>query len=336
MDRKMPWEKSQFGKEVQAAVGAVREASRLCRAVQNQIALDSIEKSDKSPVTIADYGSQALICRALYEVFPGVSIVSEEESSELQKPENADLLDRLVTQVNKIRQYSDAGEVLSWIDWGKKAPDPGYFWTVDPIDGTKGFLRKDQYAIALALISKGEVNVGVLACPNLQTDPNNPTARGAIFAAVRGAGAFELSLESEDEMHPIQISDTSDPVQIRFLESFESAHSSHDDSAAIVKRLGVQASPIRMDSQAKYTLVAKGMGDAYLRLPKNKDYREKIWDHAAGALLVAEAGGMVTDIRGKDLDFTLGEKLEQNAGVIATNGKLHEQILKVIRDLGIS
>jgi 3'(2'), 5'-bisphosphate nucleotidase len=60
---------------------------------------------------------------------------------------------------------------------------PDRYWTLDPIDGTKGFLRGDQYAIALALVEHGEVVLGVLGCPNL---PNPDGSRGAIFAAGDG------------------------------------------------------------------------------------------------------------------------------------------------------
>jgi 3'(2'), 5'-bisphosphate nucleotidase len=56
------------------------------------------------------------------------------------------------------------------------------FWALDPIDGTKGFLRGDQYAIALALVENREVKLGVLACPNLHVDIRQPRGkRGCIF-----------------------------------------------------------------------------------------------------------------------------------------------------------
>ncbi|MFW6032399.1 MAG: inositol monophosphatase family protein [Phycisphaeraceae bacterium] len=68
----------------------------------------------------------------------------------------------------------------------------------------------------------------------------------------------------------------------------------------------------------------------YLRLPTRADYREKIWDHAAGAIVVEEAGGKVTDIEGKPLDFSRGRKLENNRGVIATNGPIHDAVLEAV------
>jgi hypothetical protein len=66
----------------------------------------------------------------------------------------------------------------------------------------------------------------------------------------------------------------------------------------------------------------RGTGDAsiYLRLPTRADYREKIWDHAAGMFVVEQAGGRVTDVTGAPLDFRHGRRLETNRGVIATDG----------------
>ena len=103
----------------------------------------------------------------------------------------------------------------------------------------------------------------------------------------------------------------------------------------VAARLGIAAPPLRMDSQAKYAVVARGEADIYLRLPTRADYREKIWDHAAGVLIVAEAGGTVTDIHGKPLEFHHGRELVANRGVVVTNGRLHDRVLEAIGDLGI-
>ncbi len=66
--------------------------------------------------------------------------------------------------------------------------------------------------------------------------------------------------------------------------------------------------------------------DLYMRLVSTS-YRECIWDHAPGSLLVKEAGGIVTDATGKALDFSLGRHLTGNAGVLASNGVAHAAIL---------
>jgi 3'(2'), 5'-bisphosphate nucleotidase len=91
-----------------------------------------------------------------------------------------------------------------------------------------------------------------------------------------------------------------------------------------------------MDSQAKYAVLASGHGELYLRLlsPKRPDYREKIWDQAAGSLLVEEAGGTVTDLHGKSLDFAAGKTLANNRGILASNQHLHLQSVNALRAIG--
>jgi 3'(2'), 5'-bisphosphate nucleotidase len=86
-----------------------------------------------------------------------------------------------------------------------------------------------------------------------------------------------------------------------------------------------------MDSQCKYATVARGDASIYLRMPTRADYREKIWDHAAGKIIVECAGGRVTDIAGKPLDFRHGRTLQQNQGVVATNGSIHDSVIDAIR-----
>ena len=313
--------------ENQAILDAVRKAARLCQQVQSDSTDLSMEKADKSPVTVADFGAQALICRALGDAFPADVVVAEEDSEALR--ENSDLLKQVVDYVNRFseRQPVQAETVCDWIDRGRGEVGER-FWTLDPIDGTKGFLRKDQYAIALALVVGGEVKLGVLGCPNLPQRLDDPGAeRGWLFVAVRGEGAH---------MHPLD-GEGSEALHVkeaphRFAESFESVHSDQNAQIEIARRLQITEPPIRMDSQVKYGLVARGDASVYLRLshPAHPDYRECIWDHAAGMLIVEEAGGTVTDAQGSKLDFLQGRRMTANRGIVATNGTLHQRVLDSI------
>jgi 3'(2'), 5'-bisphosphate nucleotidase len=88
-----------------------------------------------------------------------------------------------------------------------------------------------------------------------------------------------------------------------------------------------------MDSQAKYGSIARGAGDIYLRLPTSKTYQEKIWDHAAGDLIVREAGGQVTDTKGQRLDFGVGRTLATNSGVVAAPAAIHAQVLAAVQEV---
>jgi HAL2 family 3'(2'),5'-bisphosphate nucleotidase len=321
--------------ETETALQAVAEAARLCQSVRGSARAQPLEKPDHSPVTIADFGSQALICRALRQAFPGVAVVAEEDTGELSKPENQGLLARLVHTVNELRPGTGADAILKWIDWGGAEHDPDYFWTLDPIDGTKGFVRGDQYAISLCLVIRGELTVAALACPHM----TGVSGRGVVFGAVQGLGAFQLPLDLVGERQPIRVSRVSDPSSIRFAESAEPSHSAHEVSARVAEYLGVTAEPVRLDSQVKYGAVARGDTEAYLLLPldaRRRFKKQNIWDHAGGALVVAEAGGKVTDIDGNPLDFGKGRTLERNRGVIASNGRVHAAILEAIAALGIA
>jgi len=324
-----------LAREMDIAAAAVGQAGLLCRAVQAEIDPGALAKQDRSPVTVADFGSQALICRATREAFPNDPIIGEEDAAVLREPEQADMLERVVSHVGKLLPNSSAEQVCQWIDLGGAKKYSPRFWTLDPIDGTKGFLRGGQYAIALALIIEGEVAAAVLGCPNLGPTLDADRGPGSLFTAIKGQGAWESPLLGEGDPVSVSVSPQPDPSFIRFCESVEAAHSSHGDAARIAERLNIQAPPARLDSQAKYAVVARGEAEAYLRLPRDQVYREKIWDHAAGLLVVTEAGGRVTDITGRDLDFSLGYQLEKNRGVVATNSPVHDDVLRAIRDLEI-
>lgn len=321
-----------FEQELTVGISAVRAAATLCRAVQSRLLSSKavLEKNDRSPVTVADFGSQALICAALHASFERDAVIAEEDSSAFRDDKQAPIRQSVIEALRDCELHVDVDGLCSLIDRGRTRAFCNRFWTLDPIDGTKGFLRAEQYAIALALIVDGQIEVGILGCPNLPLTAQDDATRGAIFFAVRGRGAFMQPLDSNASPVEIHVSACPTAATARFCESVESGHSAHDDAALLAQRLGITQPPRRLDSQAKYALLARGDAEIYLRLPTRKDYREKIWDHAAGALIVKEAGGRVTDIEGRPLDFTRGPELVENRGVIATNGPLHDAIIAAL------
>jgi len=322
-----------YEQELRAALEAVRGAARVCRAVQERlITRDTLEKRDKSPVTVADFASQAIVCRHLEQAFAADAVVGEEHSAELRTGENATLLASVVGAVSsEIGDAASPQRVLAWIDRGGADAKSARYWTLDPIDGTKGFLRREQYAVALALIERGEVVAGALGCPNLE---DGAGGTGVLLAAVRGQGARVFPLwRSEGAGRPVHVSAIASPAGARFCESVEAEHSDQSESAKIAAKLGITAPPLRMDSQCKYAAVARGDASIYLRLPTRADYREKIWDHAAGMLIVEEAGGRVSDVDGKPLDFRHGRTLAANRGVVATAGGVHARVIEAVREV---
>jgi 3'(2'), 5'-bisphosphate nucleotidase len=315
---------SDYETELLVALNAVRQASSVCAAIQSEISPETLAKQDKSPVTVADYSSQALICAALKKDFPADPVIAEEDAGELKRPEQQSFLTKVRQHLQDAGVVATSDQICDWIDWGGTSDFKPRFWTLDPIDGTKGFLRREQYAVSLALIVNGEIVLGVLGCPNLAFDEQT---QGTLFWAVQGQGAWMQPLDESVPARKIQVASTSDRASVRFCESVESGHSKQDTSAAIAQKLGLTAEPIRMDSQAKYGVVARGEANVYLRLPTRADYREKIWDHAGGVVVVTEAGGMVTDVTGQRLDFTHGRELVANRGVIVTTGGIHQEVV---------
>ncbi len=321
-----------YDREIASAIEAVTNCSKACIAIQRTMS-GHATKDDLSPVTVADYVSQAVASRTLKLAFPSDPIVGEEDSTLLRDSAHSPMLDAVTRGVAHATGEATADQVLELIERCQGEPRAERFWVLDPVDGTKGFLRGGQFAVALALLVDGEVAVGVLGCPALPTSQGGPSdEHGCIFFAVAGGGSRWLPLAG-GAPRSISVNAVAEPSALRFCESVEAAHSSHDGAARVAAALGLTAPPLRMDSQAKYAAVARGDAGAYLRLPTKAGYEEKIWDHAAGALLVTEAGGRVTDCHGRALAFGLGRTLRDNTGVIATNGLVHDRVLRAVSDV---
>jgi 3'(2'), 5'-bisphosphate nucleotidase len=317
--------------EIKFAFDAVRTASLLVRTVQAEMVTPALTKEDRSPVTVADYAAQALVGHLLAKSFPNDALIGEEDSASLRTATEGDTLERITTFIDRVVPGATPDSVCDWIDRGS-AESAKRYWTLDPIDGTKGFLRGDQYAVALALVFAGQVQIGVLGCPQLCLGEHI----GVLLAAARGQGTWVSPLEGDAEFKQVKVSQQANPALARLLRSFESGHTNISQIDIFAEKLGVEAEPVRMDSQAKYAVLAAGLGEIYLRLLSSTrpDYREKIWDQAAGSIIIEEAGGRVTDLDGLTLDFTQGRTLALNRGICATNGSLHEIALATLKAIG--
>ncbi len=323
------------------AVEAVSAACGVARAVQRDLErVRRITKDDRSPVSVADFAVQAIVARALRRAFGEVLIAGEEHAEALRRPEHQAVRGAVLEAVRLHEPRVTADEVLDAIDrCDHDATAPAY-WTLDPIDGTKGFLRGEQYAIALARIEGGRVTAGVLGCPNLPVDPvrplDRPDGHGTILAAAAGAGCLQWPAD-DPAARPSRVRAASGTgPAIRVCESVESEHSRQDHTQRVLARLGLAVEYARLDSQCKYAVVARGQADAYLRMPTRKGYVEKIWDHAAGQVTAQEAGAVVTDVTGAPLDFSRGRGLEANRGVVCAAAGVHGRLVEAIAELGLA
>lgn len=332
---------SDYAKFLTAAREAVVAAAGVTRQIQ--AALDevrAITKDDRSPVTVADYASQAIVALILRERLGRVHLVGEEHSEFLRDEDHAAHRDAVLAAVREVFPDLTQDQLLDAIDLGAGDTHHAGFWTLDPVDGTKGFLRGQQYAISLAYIESGRPVVGVLGCPNLPLDFgrgfDDPDGAGSLYFAIRGDGCAES--KGDDPDAPATTIHRAQPqpgAPLRVCASVEQAHTKSSEVDEVVARVGPAGEPARLDSQAKYAVVARGQADAYLRLPTRRGYIERIWDHAAGSLIAAEAGVAVTDIHGNQLDFSQGRGLERNAGIVCAPPRIHGALLGAIDELGL-
>ena len=314
---------------IQQALVGVSQAVELIRPWQKNLdpRKQLIQKKDYSPVTIADFAVQAWVCRHLTSIDASLSIVAEETSSVLR--ENPPLLEQVFSLLHTppapLTPFATQEEVLNAIDRGCGTPGQDLFWTLDPIDGTKGFLRGEQYAIALALIHRGRVEAAILACPNL--DREEQPGQGTLLWAQAGQGCHCLGRTEPVRLDPVP------PQPSRMVVSYESSHSDGPLQKALTGELGLSSPPLAMDSQVKYAAIALGLAQTYLRVPHPdcNHYRENIWDHAAGALVVTEAGGRVSDASGRELLFGSGIRLTENWGILAAHPAWHDRVVSALR-----
>eukprot|EP00892_Ulva_mutabilis_P010106 jgi/Ulvmu1/7468/UM037_0011.1 len=333
------------------ALKAVRLASTACMAVQRTLATTNINtKDDDSPVTVADYAAQALVAWALQRSSSDrLKLVAEEDSAELRDPAQAGMLSDVckvfnttLAQVVTDAPLMSTGEVCELIDLGDSEGGPGQHWVLDPIDGTRGFEAARQYSVCLGMIQDGEPVLGVLGCPNMPLDkfgtddggpsPDAGTVRdgyGTIFAALKSQGTFEGPLNStECPSKQLQAAELPSIQDALFMESYDSRHSRHTVTSSIATTLELANPPLRLDSQCKYGLLARGDGNIFMRFP-DPSYREKIWDHVPGVVVFQEAGGVVTDGTGVPLDFGLGRYLDgMQKGIVASTPAVHAKVIE--------
>jgi 3'(2'), 5'-bisphosphate nucleotidase len=182
-------------------------------------------------------------------------------------------------------------------------------WVVDPIDGTRGFARKNgEFSVMIAFVEHGRIAVGVVLEP----------AKGRCTYAARGQGCWRQD-------------NGGDPVACRVSTTSELGTAvmvqSHSRSPSVPSRMAEAVRPSRVvetySAGIKLALVARGEVDLYVN-----DYTQfHDWDIAAGDLLVTEAGGTVTGLHGEELRYGLPEAW-QRSGLLGSNGRVHAEALK--------
>lgn len=342
-----------YSKERLVAELSVQRASILTKRVLSMVNKGLLSKTDSTPVTIADFAAQALLISAIHQAFPTDRFVGEEHSDVLRRDE---VLKQNVWELVYTTHLEDAQnetvlaspksveEMLDIIDLGGRGTGgrEGRVWVLDPVDGTATFLRGEQYAVALALVEDGEEKVGVLGCPNLSLDTGRVSEAGTdkeglgfMLSAVNGEGAVIRPIGKGPLLPAEQIERSKDDAMmlkdLHFVDCTTSTSLSINQHRQIAEELGASWHGTDLwSSQMRYVALTVGGGDVMLRVPTKRDKRSYVWDHAGGHLIFREAGGKITDLDGKEIEFGAGRRMENNFGMVAANKAVHARILETV------
>ncbi len=194
-------------------------------------------------------------------------------------------------------------------------------WMVDPLDGTKEFIKRNgEFSIMIGLVENGRPILGVV----LQPAPPSGIKPGGLYSGAVGLGAW-LSLAGSER--PIRVSAIEEPAQLRMI-----ASRSHFDERVdqIRKRLGIHEILRSGSVGLKCGAIATGACELYIH-PSSK---VSLWDSGAPTAILSAAGGVMTDLRGEPLDYK-SVHVGHPHGLLASHGRLHEQIIAVIKEVGL-
>ncbi|XP_022977979.1 putative PAP-specific phosphatase, mitochondrial isoform X2 [Cucurbita maxima] len=365
----LPMQNGKYRRELEAAVDVVQRACRLCVDVKSSLLRADgqvLEKNDQTPVTVADFGVQALVSLELGTLFPSIPLVAEEDSTFLRANNLAHSVLTVVTEKSSSQNELTQDDVLEAIDRGANVgfafgSKPATYWVLDPIDGTRGFLRGNDvlYVVGLALVVEGEIVLGVMGCPNWHVDLSEESnsedlerggvwsRSGAIMIAQVGHGSWTRRLsdmQSPSKMFHNWTRCFVDECRLvheaRFCipdsQTWESLPPSTSLQATTnadhVGNGQILLLQTCCGSLCKYFMVASGRASVFI-LRKKSQTIIKTWDHAVGMICVHEAGGKVTDWKGSDIDLAADQAgrriLSPSGGVLVTNGHLHDLIIEM-------
>jgi 3'(2'), 5'-bisphosphate nucleotidase len=248
-----------YEKELEVAIAAVYAASEKILTIYNKD-FDVDYKADDSPITRADIDANTAIHKIISRAFPYDGFVSEE---------TVDDGSRMVKE---------------------------RFWVIDPLDGTKEFIKKNgEFTVNIALVDGDEVVIGVIFAPVSQT----------LYYGVKGSGAF---CKDQDGIKPLQVSKRVNPIRVLVSRSHPA-----DKTFDLIQQMKSKIECVeKMGSSLKGCLIAAGAYDVYYNFGRSMK-----WDTCAMTCIVEEAGGIIRQLDGKPIDYT--EKNKVNHGFYILN-----------------
>ncbi len=262
-------------KMIEELIGLIRKAGEEVLEVYDAGKNIGLEyKDDNSPLTEADRRSNNTITEGLKNLTPDIPVISEE---------------------NRSIPYEERK------NWGK-------FWLVDPLDGTKEFIKRNgEFTLNIALIEEGEPVFGMVSIP----------AKGMIYYGSKGEGAFSLSLTSEKTE---KISNK-DAVRAGKLKAVASRSHLSEKANLLVEALG--ADMVNAGSSLKFILVAKGEADFYPRFGPTHE-----WDTAAGHAIAEAAGAVVCGLDGKPLEYN--KEIFKHDGFLVCTPSIKDKVIDCV------
>jgi len=236
-------------------------AARILEVYQSDFVVT--DKEDRSPLTAADMAAHKTICAGLSDLTPSVPVLSEESAK---------------------------------IPFMERTRWPEY-WLVDPLDGTREFIKKNgEFTVNIALVRGHRPVLGVVVVPVQNTS----------YFACRGHGAFKQ--EGGGMAQPIAARGTN----LKKLTAVGSRSHGSELTERFLAGLGKDVEVLHIGSALKLCLVAEGRADVYLRLGPTSE-----WDTAAAQCLVEEAGGRVTDLNLEPIAYNRKESLLNPSFLVA-------------------
>ena len=258
-------------RELEVALDLAKRAGTEAWRIQRRGELGVELKQGEEPVTVADKLASELIVDGLTKAFPGDPLISEE-----------------------------------------MPPAPGALgsarlWFVDPIDGTKDFIRgSDGFSIMIGLVIAGRPAVGVV---------HQPATPRTFWASPDGAFV---------DGKPLSVSDIADPGAARLVAS--ASHRTADIDR-VKQTLGIADEQNVGSVGVKLCMIAAGLRDLYV----NPATRTKAWDTCAPEAILVPAGGRLSDLFGSPLDYT--RELAHRRGLVASNGHVHDEVIAKLAPL---
>jgi 3'(2'), 5'-bisphosphate nucleotidase len=262
-------------KELEVALQAAEAASRL--VLDHYDRLEAIPDAPSDISTEADRAAQELILRHILDAFPADRLCAEEKTPTLEKSRSSS----------------------------------SRLWIVDPIDGTRGFARKNgEFSVMVGFVDTGRMMAGVVLEP----------ARWRCTFATQGGGCWRYTGHG-GERKRCRVGQASQLSEATLTQS----RSKTARESPVVKTLGPARILETYSAGLKLAQVASGEADMYVNIyPEFHD-----WDICAGHILVEEAGGKVTTLAGAPIVYG-SEGFKQRAGMVATNGALHEAAVQAL------